>query len=207
MEKLTKRQEDALKFIKTYIVSHGYPPTVREICAAVGLSSPSTVHGYLDRMVKSGQLKKSPLKNRAIRLADNVSDTSMNMMPESEVMNVPVIGKVTAGTPILAVENVERTFPLPIDFARNEDFFMLRVSGESMINAGILDGDYVIVTKRQTAQNGDIVVALIEDEATVKTFYKEKTHFRLQPENDYMEPIILTDVAILGKVVGVYRKL
>lgn len=203
MARNIEKQQEILDFINSATKKNGYPPTVREICSAVGLSSPSTVHGYIDRMVKSGQLKKSPLKNRAICLAESESDKTIM---HDEFLTVPVLGKVTAGAPILAVENIERTFPLPLDFAKNEEIFMLRVSGESMINKGILDGDYVIVTKRQTAQNGDIVVALIEDEATVKTFYKEKNYFRLQPENDYMEPIIVTDVAILGKVVGVFRK-
>jgi len=205
MAKNLQKQQEILSFITEATKENGYPPTVREICVAVGLSSPSTVHGYLDRLTKSGQLEKSPLKNRSIRIA-GTDDEKTSYSQENEFLQVPVIGQVTAGLPILATENIERTFPLPIDFAKNEEIFMLRVRGESMINKGILNGDYVIVSKRPTAQNGEIIVALIEDEATVKTFYNEKSHIRLQPENDFMEPIISNNVTILGKVVGVYRK-
>ncbi len=196
-----KKQQEILDFISKSTFENGFPPTVREICKAVNLNSPSTVHGYLNKMEKNGLLERTPQKNRSLRVA-----AEQRPEPEGEeLMHVPVLGTVTAGAPILAVENVERTFPLPMDFARNKDVFMLSVRGESMINKGILDGDYVIVAKQPTAVNGDMVVALIEDEATVKTFYGEKDHVRLQPENDFMEPIIVKDVIILGKVIGVYR--
>jgi len=195
------KQQEILDFINNATKINGYPPTVREICTAVGLSSPSTVHGYLQRLSKKGLLDKSPLKNRAIKIPE--SETLEH--ETDDLLHVPVIGSVAAGTPILAQENIERTFPLPLDFARNNDVFMLRVKGESMINKGILNGDYIIVSRQPTANNGEMVVALIDDEATVKTFYKEKDHIRLQPENDFMEPIITTNVAILWKVIGVYR--
>ena len=201
MSKNSQKQQEILDFINKAINENGYPPTVREICAAVGLNSPSTVHGYLRRMEESGLLEKSPNKKRSLRLSREIREENN----DEELMHVPVLGMVTAGSPILAVENIERTFPLPMDFARNRDVFMLRVRGESMINKGILDGDYVIVSKQPTAHNGEMVVALIDDEATVKTFYRENNHIRLQPENDFMEPIIVESAVILGKVIGVYR--
>jgi len=196
------KQQQILNFIEQQVSKKGYPPTVREICDAVGLNSPATVHGYLKRLEKSGQIIKENGSSRGIRLA-NVPTNISSM--EKEYLEVPVIGRVSAGMPILAEENLERTFPLPMDFAKKNDVYMLRVRGESMINAGILDGDYVIVEKCDVAHNGEMVVALIDDSATVKTFYKENGHFRLQPENDYMEPIIVDSVSILGRVVGVYR--
>ncbi len=200
------KQQQILSFIESHTREKGFPPTVREICSAVGLNSPSTVHGYLSRLEKAGLIVKDPSSSRGIRLA------SKNIAHEAEVdkasvLEVPVIGLISAGTPILAEENIERTFPLPLDFARGSDVFMLRVKGESMINAGILNGDYVIIRSQPTASNGDIVAALVEDSATVKTFYKENGHFRLQPENDALEPIILDSVSIIGKVIGVYRVL
>lgn len=211
MEKeLTEKQQAILDFINREIAEKGYPPSVREICTAVGLRSTSTVHGYLQRLEKKGLLHKDASKPRALRVMDKFSgkkSKGYNISPLKELIEVPIVGKVTAGQPILAVENIEDTFSLPIEFANNKDLFMLRVSGESMINAGILNGDLVIVEQINTADNGDIVVALIEDEATVKRFYKEKDYFRLQPENDFMDPIIVKDVSILGKVVGVFRKL
>ena len=196
------KQQQILSFIEKQISQKGYPPTVREICEAVGLNSPSTVHGYLNRLEKNGLIVKEQKSSRGIRLT-NVPTNISSM--EKEYLEVPVIGRVSAGLPILAEENLERTFPLPMDFAKKNDVFMLRVRGESMINAGILDGDYVIVEQCNVALNGDMVVALVEDSATVKTFYKENGHFRLQPENDFMEPIIVDSVLILGKVIGVYR--
>ena len=196
------KQQQILNFIEKQVSEKGYPPTVREICDAVGLNSPATVHGYLKRLEKNGHIIKENGSSRGIRLA-NVP-TSISSM-EKEYLEVPVIGRVSAGMPILAEENLERTFPLPMDFAKKNDIYMLRVRGESMINAGILDGDYVIVEKCDMARNGEMVVALVDDSATVKTFYKEDGHFRLQPENDYMDPIIVDSVSILGKVVGVYR--
>ena len=198
------KQQQILNFIEKQVSEKGYPPTVREICEAVGLNSPATVHGYLKRLEKAGHIIKESGSSRGLRLA-NVPTNISSM--EKEYLEVPVIGRVSAGLPILAEENLERTFPLPMDFAKKNDVYMLRVRGESMINAGIFDGDYVIVEKCETARNGDMVVALVEDSATVKTFYKENNHFRLQPENDYMEPIIVDSVSILGKVVGVYRLL
>lgn len=198
------KQQQILNFIEKQVSEKGYPPTVREICEAVGLNSPATVHGYLKRLEKAGHIIKESGSSRGLRLAN--MPTNISSM-EKEYLEVPVIGRVSAGLPILAEENLERTFPLPMDFAKKNDVYMLRVRGESMINAGIFDGDYVIVEKCETARNGDMVVALVEDSATVKTFYKENNHFRLQPENDYMEPIIVDSVSILGKVVGVYRLL
>ncbi|MEC2040881.1 transcriptional repressor LexA [Bacillus altitudinis] len=205
MTKLSKRQLDILKFIKEEVKSKGYPPSVREIGEAVGLASSSTVHGHLARLETKGLIRRDPTKPRAIEVLD---EEEMNI-PKSAVMNVPVIGKVTAGLPITAVENVEEYFPLPETFAApDEQIFMLEIMGESMIDAGILDKDYVIVRQQSTANNGDIVVAMTEeDEATVKRFYKEDTHFRLQPENPSMEPIILQNVSILGKVIGVFRNI
>jgi repressor LexA len=205
MTKLSKRQLDILKFIKEEVKSKGYPPSVREIGEAVGLASSSTVHGHLARLETKGLIRRDPTKPRAIEVLD---EEEMNI-PKSAVMNVPVIGKVTAGLPITAVENVEEYFPLPETFAApDEQVFMLEIMGESMIDAGILDKDYVIVRQQSTANNGDIVVAMTEEEeATVKRFYKEDTHFRLQPENPSMEPIILQNVSILGKVIGVFRNI
>lgn len=196
------KQQQILNFIEKQVSQKGYPPTVREICEAVGLNSPSTVHGYLSRLEKNGLITKEHGSSRGIRLT-NVPTNISSM--EKEYLEVPVIGRVSAGLPILAEENLERTFPLPMDFAKKNDIYMLRVRGESMINAGILDGDYVIVEQCAVASNGEMVVALVDDSATVKTFYKENGHFRLQPENDYMEPIIVDSVSILGKVIGVYR--
>lgn len=195
-----ENQKKILSYIERYSAEKGYPPTVREIGEAVGLNSPSTVHGYLKRLERDGKLEKAEGSSRALRLK-GAQETGRDFI------EVPVIGRVSAGTPILAEENFERTFPLPMDFARNAELFMLRVRGDSMVNAGILDGDYVVVEQQQVAHNGETVVALIDDSATVKTFYKEDGHFRLQPENDYMEPIIVDKVAILGRVVGVFRSL
>lgn len=201
--KLSKRQQDILDFIKSEVRQKGYPPSVREIGEAVGLASSSTVHGHLARLESKGLIRRDPTKPRAIEILDN----NQSAIPKSKVINVPIVGKVTAGLPITAVENVEEFFPLPENLApADEQLFMLEVMGESMIEAAILDGDYVIVRQQNTANNGDIVVAMTEeDEATVKRFFKEKDCFRLQPENSTMEPIILRNVSILGKVIGVYR--
>ncbi len=201
-----EKQKKILEYIEQYSNINGYPPTVREIGAAVGLNSPSTVHGYLQRLERDGKLEKGEGSSRALRLKGGTGFKGGQNI-EKEFLEVPVIGRVSAGRPILAEENFERTFPLPMDFARNADLFMLKVQGESMINAGIFDGDYVVVSQQPVANNGEIVVALIDDSATVKTFYKENGHFRLQPENDYMEPIIVNEVSILGKVVAVFRSL
>ncbi len=203
MAKRQNREQQIMDFINQQISEKGYPPSIREICAAVGLASPSTVHTYLKKLEAKGMLAKDGSKTRAIRVIG--PDAEQLAEPIDEFLSVPVIGTVAAGAPILAEENVLRTFPLPMDFAKNAGVFMLKVKGESMVNAGILDGDYVIVSQQATARNGDMVVALVEDSATVKTFYKENGHFRLQPENDFMEPIIVDEVSILGIVSGVIR--
>ena len=205
MTKVSKRQEAILEFIKNEVKSKGYPPSVREIGEAVGLASSSTVHGHLERLEGKGLIRRDPTKPRAIEVLDLENDT----VPKQGVVHVPLIGKVTAGLPISAIEDIQEYFPLPDTYGASEDqLFMLEIMGESMIEAGILDGDYVVVKQQSTANNGEIVVAMTEDdEATVKRFYKEKAHFRLQPENSSMEPIIVTNVTILGKVVGLYRQL
>ncbi|QEK12163.1 transcriptional repressor LexA [Crassaminicella thermophila] len=200
---ITKQQEKILNYIKNEVNTKGYPPSVREICVAVGLKSTSTVHGHLAKLEKNGYIRRDPTKPRAIEVLDN----NENIPNKKEIIEIPVVGKVTAGLPILAVENIEDTFPVPLDFIDNSKYFMLTVKGDSMINAGILDGDYILVKQQQIANNGDIVVAMIEDEATVKRFYKEKNYIRLQPENLSMDPIITTNVRILGLVKGVFRKL
>ena len=216
LEDLNKREKAILKFIEKQIKLNSYPPSVREIGKAVGLKSTATVHGYLARLEEKGYIKKESQKGRTLRLLKGVSGESKKEKEVSEtkpvytgkeMVEVPVVGKITAGAPILAVENVTDTFPIPIDFVGNSESFMLTVSGESMIEAGILDGDYILVKRQNTANNGEIVVALIEDEATVKTFYKEKGYIRLQPENSTMDPIIVPDCQILGKVAGVFRKI
>lgn len=203
MKKVSKRQEDILAFIKEEVRAKGYPPSVREIGEAVGLASSSTVHGHLARLEQKGFIRRDPTKPRAIEVLEP-EDT----IQKQSVIHVPLVGKVTAGSPITAIENIEEYFPLPDTYGTSEDqLFMLEIMGESMIEAGILDGDLVIVKQKSTANNGDIVVAMTdEDEATVKRFYKEKTHFRLQPENATMEPIIVDKVSILGQVVGLYRR-
>ncbi len=209
MARTSNKGDEILKFIREQVSKNGYPPSVREICTAVGLKSTSTVHAQLKNLEKKGLLIKANAKTRAITLTK--PSTAVGEQPNDacapEYLHVPVLGRVAAGNPILAVEETTDFFPLPMDFAKNKDLFILTVSGDSMINAAILDGDYVIVRKQPTAYNGDIVVALIDDSATVKTFYKENGHFRLQPENDAMEPIITDELTILGKVVGVFRRM
>ncbi|WP_088041052.1 transcriptional repressor LexA [Bacillus sp. EAC] len=212
MNKLSKRQAEILAYIKDEVKIKGYPPSVREIAEAVGLASSSTVHGHLERLEQKGFIRRDPTKPRAIEIlgeTNAVVNEAQATYSEiyNDIINIPVIGKVTAGIPITAVENVEEYFPLPSSVApANEQVFMLRVEGDSMINAGILNGDLVVVKKQFTAENGEIVVAMTEDsEATVKRFYKEIDHFRLQPENDALLPILLKQVSILGKVIGVYR--
>lgn len=203
MAKRVNREQEILDFINEQVHEKGYPPSIREICAAVGLNSPSTVHTYLKKLEEKGQLVKDGSKTRAIRLTETEAERMAE--PISEYLSVPVVGNVAAGTPILAAENVMETFPLPMVFAKNKNVFMLKVKGDSMINAGIFNGDYVIVTQQETARNGDIVVALLDDSATVKTFYQEKDYIRLQPENDALSPILVREVRILGKVSGVFR--
>ncbi|MBF0708531.1 MULTISPECIES: transcriptional repressor LexA [Bacillales] len=206
MMKLSKRQQDILDFIKVEVKQKGYPPSVREIGEAVGLASSSTVHGHLARLEKKGYIRRDPTKPRAIEVLglDETID-----IPRQHTVNVPVIGKVTAGQPITAIENVEEYFPLPEQFAQDEEHtFILVIEGDSMIEAGIYNGDMVIVKQQPTANNGDIVVAMTDEaEATVKRFFKESNYFRLQPENSSMEPIILDSVSILGKVIGVFRSI
>lgn len=201
---LTDRQRQVLQFIKEEIRAKGYPPSVREIGEAIGLSSSSTVHGHMARLEEKGFIRRDPTKPRAIEVLDESFS-----LPRKRTVNVPIMGRVTAGLPIFADQNIEDHFPLPADFVRanEEDLFFLTVQGDSMVDAGILNGDYVLVRRQQSAVNGDIVVALIEDEATVKRFFKEHGHIRLQPENRYMDPIIVPNAQILGKVVGLVRQL
>lgn len=210
---LNKREKAILKFIEKQVGINGYPPSVREIGKAVGLKSTATVHTYLAGLATKGYISKENQKGRTLRLLKGGQYENQTKIEEKtaysgkELVDVPVIGKITAGEPILAVENITDTFPIPVDFVGNSESFMLTVRGESMIEAGILDGDYILVKKQNTANNGQIVVALIGDEATVKTFYKEKDHIRLQPENSTMDPIIVPNCEILGKVAGVFRKM
>ncbi|MFC5603148.1 transcriptional repressor LexA [Sporosarcina koreensis] len=205
MKKISKRQQDILSFIKDEVKLKGYPPSVREIGEAVGLASSSTVHGHLARLESKGYIRRDPTKPRAIEVLDPEGLTAL----KAGVVHVPLVGKVTAGLPITAIENIEEYFPLPDTYGTSDDkLFMLEIVGDSMIEAGILNGDYVVVKQTHTAHNGEIVVAMTEeDEATVKRFFKEKDYFRLQPENESMEPIIVNNVSILGKVVGVYRQI
>ena len=198
--KISKKQSEILEYIKSQIINKGYPPSVRDICEAVNLKSTSSVHSHLETLEKNGYIRRDPTKPRAIEIIDD----NFNLV-RREMVNVPIVGKVAAGEPILAVENVESYFPVPTEFMPNEQCFMLKVQGESMINAGIFDGDTIIVEQCQTACNGDMVVALVEDSATVKTFYREADHIRLQPENDTMDPIIVPECQILGRVFGVFR--
>ena len=198
--RITPKQQEILDYIKNEILNRGFPPAVREICEAVNLKSTSSVHSHLETLEKNGYIRRDPTKPRAIEILDDTFN-----LTRREVTNVPLIGHVAAGEPILAQENIENYFPIPVEMLPNNNTFMLTVKGESMINAGILDGDYVLVEEQHTASNGDMVVALIEDGATVKTFYKEEGMIRLQPENDFMDPIIVRDVQILGKVIGVFR--
>lgn len=199
--KITPKQQEILDYIKSRILNKGYPPAVREICEAVHLKSTSSVHSHLESLEKNGYIKRDPTKPRAIEIVDDSFNLSRR-----EIINIPVIGTVTAGQPILATENIEGYFPLLSEDIPRGESFMLKVKGESMINVGIYDGDQIIVRRQPTAENGDIVVALIDDSATVKTYYKEDGHFRLQPENDTMDPIIVPDLKILGKVIGLYRR-
>ncbi len=200
MGKITQKQQEILDYIKDEILKKGYPPTVREICETVRLKSTSSVHSHLETLEKNGYIRRDPTKPRAIEICDD----SFQMV-RTEMVSIPIVGNVAAGQPILAEENVEDYFPVPADVVPKGESFILNVRGESMVNAGILNGDKVFVNVCSTANNGDIVVALIEDSATVKTFYRESGHIRLQPENDSMDPIIVDDCQILGKVYGVLR--
>lgn len=198
--KITPKQQEILDYIKDEILKRGYPPTVREICETVHLKSTSSVHSHLETLEKNGYLRRDPTKPRAIEICDD----SFQML-RTDMVSLPIIGNVAAGTPILAEQNIEDYFPVPADVIPKGDSFILNVHGDSMVNAGILDGDKVFVNACNTASNGEIVVALIDDSATVKTFYKENGHIRLQPENDTMDPIIVEDCQILGKVFGIFR--
>lgn len=199
--KITKKQTEILEYIKSEILNRGFPPAVREICEAVNLKSTSSVHSHLETLEKNGYIRRDPTKPRAIEIIDD----NFNLV-RREVVNVPIVGRVAAGEPILAVQNVESYFPIPAEFMPNAQTFMLTVKGESMINAGIFDGDQILVQQQSTARNGEMVVALVDDSATVKTYYKEDGYYRLQPENDTMEPIIVHgELQILGKVIGVFR--
>lgn len=198
--KITQKQLEILEYIKSEILRVGYPPAVREICEAVNLKSTSSVHSHLETLEKNGYIRRDPTKPRAIEIMDD----EFNLM-RREMANVPIVGQVAAGEPILAEQNIIDYFPIPVDFMPNNESFLLKVKGESMINAGILDGDFVLVEKRPNASNGEMVVALVDDSATVKTFYKENGYYRLQPENDDMDPIIVDNCEIVGKVFGVFR--
>jgi repressor LexA len=198
--KITSKQSEILAYIKEEILQRGYPPAVREICEAVNLKSTSSVHSHLETLEKNGYIRRDPTKPRAIEIMDD----SFQMV-RNEMTSIPIVGTVAAGMPLLAEQNIEGYFPIPVEMAPNAESFVLKVKGDSMINAGIFSGDNIFVERCSTARNGEIVVALIEDSATVKTFYKENNHYRLQPENDTMEPIIVDQVEILGKVYGLFR--
>lgn len=199
--KITEKQQEILEYMKEQILSKGYPPSVREICSAVHLKSTSSVHSHLETLEKNGYIRRDPTKPRAIEIVDDTFN-----LTRRELVNVPILGKVAAGQPLLANDNINGYFPLPPEYVNNKQTFMLTVKGESMINAGILDGDLVLVEQTASVRNGEIAVVLIEDSATVKTFYKEKDYIRLQPENDSMDPIIVQDCMIMGRVIGLYRK-
>ncbi|CCY58761.1 lexA repressor [Clostridium sp. CAG:632] len=199
--KISDKQREILEYMKEEILSKGYPPSVREICSAVHLKSTSSVHAHLETLEKNGYIRRDPTKPRAIEIVDD----SFNLT-RRELVNVPILGDVAAGQPLLAIDNIMGYFPLSPEFVNNKQTFMLHVKGESMINAGIFNGDLLVVEQTSVARNGEIIVALIDDSATVKTFYKEKDHIRLQPENDAMDPIIVKDVTILGRVIGLYRQ-
>lgn len=199
--KISDKQREILEYMKGEILSKGYPPSVREICSAVHLKSTSSVHAHLETLEKNGYIRRDPTKPRAIEIVDD----SFNLT-RRELVNVPILGDVAAGQPLLAIDNIMGYFPLSPEFVNNKQTFMLHVKGESMINAGIFNGDLLVVEQTSVARNGEIIVALIDDSATVKTFYKEKDHIRLQPENDAMDPIIVKDVTILGRVIGLYRQ-
>ncbi len=202
--RITPKQQEILDFLKKEILTKGYPPAVREICEAVHLKSTSSVHSHLETLEKNGYIRRDPTKPRAIEIMD---DSFNYLRTETEIASIPVVGTVAAGQPLLAVENITDYFPFPANLLPNKETFILRVKGDSMINMGILDGDYIIVEQTNTAKNGEVIVALVDDSATVKRFYAEDGHFRLQPENDFMDPIIVDHVEILGKVIRLIRTL
>ncbi len=203
-KELTKKQKDVLNFIKDFVDDNGYPPSVREICIGIGVKSTSTVHGYLTRLERNGYITRESTRTRSIVL-ENKFAFDKPATRVDDYIQVPIVGRVAAGEPILAQENIEDTFPIPANYLRSGEYFMLNVSGESMIKAGIMDGDYVLVRKQSDAKNGDIIVALLDDSATVKTFFKEKDFIKLQPENDTMSPIFTKELDVLGIVKGVFR--
>ncbi len=198
--RISNKQKEILEYLKSQIINKGYPPAVREICEAVKLKSTSSVHSHLETLEKNGYIRRDPSKPRAIEIIDDEFN-----LTRRELVNVPIVGTITAGQPILAVQNIDSYFPIPSEYMPNEETFMLMVKGDSMINAGIFNGDKILVQRQSHAKNGDFVVAMIEDEVTVKTFYKENGFYRLQPENDTMEPIIVPELQILGKVIGLFR--
>ncbi len=198
--RITDKQKEILDFMKSQILAKGYPPSVREICEAVNLRSTSSVHAHLETLEKNGYIRRDPTKPRAIEIIDDEFG-----LTKRDMVNIPIVGTVAAGQPLLAVENVLDYFPIPVDMLPNKELFMLRVKGDSMVNMGIFEGDTIIVARQDTASNGEVVVALVDDSATVKRFYKEQGHYRLQPENDSMEPIIVDRCQIIGKVVGLVR--
>lgn len=200
--KISSKQQEILDYIKENILQKGYPPSVREICEAVKLKSTSSVHSHLETLEKNGYIRRDPTKPRTIEILDDSFGLSRR-----ELVNVPIVGNVAAGEPILAEQNIEGYFPVPPEYLHNKTTFMLKVRGDSMVNVGIYDGDLILVEEQQTASNNEIIVALVEDGATVKRFFKENGHYRLQPENDYMEPIIVDQVSILGRVIGLFRTL
>lgn len=197
---ISDKQREILEVIKQNLLTKGYPPTVRELCDAVHLKSTSSIHAHLEKLEKNGYIRRDPTKPRTIEVVDETFNTAWH-----DMVSIPMVGRVAAGQPLLAVENTEGYFPLPAEYLPNTTCFMLTVKGESMINLGIFDGDKILVAQQNTANNGDTVVALVDDSATVKTFYKEDGHIRLQPENDHMDPIIVAECTILGKVIGVFR--
>lgn len=198
--KISDKQKEILEYIKAQILSKGYPPAVREICEAVNLKSTSSVHAHLESLERNGYIRRDPTKPRAIEIMDDEFN-----LTRREIVNVPVVGNVAAGAPLLAVEHIDNYFPMPAEMLPNKEVYMLNVRGDSMINVGIYDGDKVLCEKTSTASNGEIVVALVDDSATVKRFYKENGHYRLQPENDSLDPIIVNDCSVIGKVIGLFR--
>ena len=198
--RITQKQSEILEYIKSQILNKGYPPSVRDICQAVNLKSTSSVHAHLESLEKNGYIRRDPTKSRTIEIIDDNFNLSRR-----EVVNIPLLGQVAAGQPLLAVENITEDFPIPSEYMPGGEVFMLKVKGDSMINMGIYEGDQIIVRKQNTASNGEVIVALVDDSATVKRFYKENGHIRLQPENDFMDPIIVDDCEILGKVIGLIR--
>ncbi len=198
--RISNKQKEILEYLKSQIINKGYPPAVREICEAVKLKSTSSVHSHLETLEKNGYIRRDPSKPRAIEIIDDEFN-----LTRRDLVNVPIVGTITAGQPILAVQNIDSYFPIPSEYMPNEETFMLMVKGDSMINAGIFNGDKILVQRQSHAKNGDYVVAMMDDEVTVKTFYKENGYYRLQPENDSMEPIIVPELQILGKVIGLFR--